>query len=223
MKRRILVVDDEPNIRLSFRYGLLSEEWEVEEAASGAEAVEKAAQGGAFDLMLLDLRMPGLDGIQVLQRLQEQQLRLPAVMVSAHATTDTVIQAIQRGTLDFLTKPVTPEQLRSAIREVLERFDFARAHERSIVDGHPLSDAEKLKLAKYYVFERRYDEAEQLFQQLVEGPHQEESLLMLGILSEIGGNFKGAEAHYTKVLNPSLDDWKDKTKSRSLFEHLSGG
>ena len=222
MKRRILVVDDEPNIRLSFRYGLLSEEWEVEEAASGAEAVTKATQS-PFDLMLLDLRMPGLDGIQVLQRLQEQQVRLPAVMVSAHATTDTVIQAIQRGTLDFLTKPVTPEQLRSAIREVLERFDFARAHERSTVDGRPLSDEEKLKLAKYYVFQRRYEEAEQLFHQLVDGPHQEESLLMLGILSEIGGNFKGAEAHYTKVLNPSLEDWKDKSKSRSLFEHLSGG
>ena len=222
MKRRILVVDDEPNIRLSFRYGLLSEEWEVEEAASGTEAVAKAGQS-PFDLMLLDLRMPGLDGIQVLQRLQEQQLRLPAVMVSAHATTDTVIQAIQRGTLDFLTKPVTPEQLRSAIREVLERFDFARAHERSTVDRRPLTDEEKLKLAKYYVFERRYEEAEKLFLQLAEGPHQEEALLMLGILSEIGGNFKGAEAHYTKVLNPSLEGWKEKTKSRSLFEHLSGG
>jgi len=221
MKRRILVVDDEPNIRLSFRYGLLSDEWEVEEAASGAEAVAKASQT-PFDLMLLDLRMPGLDGIQVLQKLNEKQVRVPAVMVSAHATTDTVIQAIQRGTLDFLTKPVTPDQLRSAIREVLERFDFARAHERSTIDSRPLSDEEKLKLAKFYVFEQRYDEAEGIFHMLVEGPHQEEALLMLGILSEISGNFKGAEAHYTKVLKPG-EDGRSAAKSRSLFEHLSGG
>ncbi len=93
MTKRILVVDDQPNIRLSYRYGLLSDEWQVEEASSGTDAVAKLL-GSPFDLMLIDLRMPGLDGIQVLQKLQDHKIRLPAILVSAHATTDTVIQSI---------------------------------------------------------------------------------------------------------------------------------
>ncbi|MDE1171126.1 MAG: response regulator [Verrucomicrobium sp.] len=99
MTKRILVVDDEPNIRLSFRYGLLSDAWQVEEAANGMEAVEKARKA-PYDVMLIDLRMPGMDGLQTLAKLQEAGLRIPAVMVSAHATTDTVLQAVRLGTLD---------------------------------------------------------------------------------------------------------------------------
>lgn len=226
MNKRLLVVDDEPNIRLSFRYGLLSDDWEVDEAPSGAEAVSKATEasrdGHPYDLLLLDLRMPGLDGLQVLKKLHEGGIRVPAIMVSAHATTDTVLQAIQGGTLDFLTKPVTPDQLRSAIRDVLERFEYARGHR----DPHrPPTPDEKLKLAKYAVFEERYPEAIALLLDLVDGPHREEASLYLGILCEITGDFSHAENHYLKVLRPSVTDddaWKDASQARWLFERLSG-
>ena len=222
MSRRILVVDDEPNIRLSFRYGLLSDEWEVEEASSGADAIAKA-QAMSYDLMLLDLRMPGIDGIQVLQRLNERNIRIPAILVSAHATTDTVIQAIERGTLDFLTKPVTPDQLRSAIREVLERFDFVRAREAGQADSRPLSDGEKLKLAKYDIFQRRYQDAEKLLRTLGAGDEAEEAFLLLGILSEIRGDFQGAEAHYSQVVQSGPNERKDGSRTGWLFEQLGGG
>ncbi len=226
MHKRILVIDDEPNIRLSFRYGLLSDEWEVDEAPSGTEAVAKAiaaaGDGNGYDLLLLDLRMPGLDGLQVLKKLHEAGLRIPAILVSAHATTDTVLQAIQGGTLDFLTKPVTPEQLRNAIREVLERFDYAKLPRDP---QRPLTPDEKLKQAKYHVFREQYPEAVALLLELADGPHREEASLLLGILCEITGDFSHAEDHYLQVLKPADVDeqsWRDASQARWLFERLSG-
>ncbi len=226
MSKRILVIDDEPNIRLSFRYGLLSDEWEVDEAPSGADAVAKARTaaeaGHAYDLLLLDLRMPGLDGLQVLQKLHEAGIRVPAILVSAHATTDTVLQAIHCGTLDFLTKPVTPDQLRTTIREVMDRFDFARG----AMSDRPLTEEERLKLGKYRIFEERYADAVTLFQGFSPGPQAEEAGLMLGILCEITGDFSHAENHYLKALRPAAatddDAWRDASQERWLFERLSG-
>ncbi|MDE1171127.1 MAG: hypothetical protein PW734_07970 [Verrucomicrobium sp.] len=118
---------------------------------------------------------------------------------------------------------MTPEQLRASLQEVLGRFDFSRA--LPLAPGRPFTAAEKLQLAKYHVFENRYKEARELLQQLIDGGgHQEEALLLLGILCEISQDFSGAEDYYLRVLRPSVpsSEWKDPSRARWLFEHLSG-
>lgn len=116
----ILVVDDEPTLRMAFAFALKEEGVEVEEAPNGAEALAKHAER-PFDLILMDLRMPALNGLETLARLREQGDRCPVVLCSAHLTAEDVLLALRHGVVDFLSKPVDLERLRQAKADVLEQ------------------------------------------------------------------------------------------------------
>jgi DNA-binding response OmpR family regulator len=117
---RILIVDDEPNVRLVFRTALESAGHRVDEAGDGDEALARLAEA-RFDLVLLDLRMPRGDGMETLRKVREQGRRVPVVIVTAHGSIPDAVAAMKLGAIDFLTKPLTPEALRRAAAEVLER------------------------------------------------------------------------------------------------------
>ncbi len=129
-KRKVLVVDDEPTLRLGFAYALSSRTMTVETAASGRHALEKFAGGGAdFDLLILDLRMPGLDGVEVIEALRDQGISIPIVLCSISLHSNTALRAIRRGVVDFLLKPVRPVDLRQMVGSVIHpgRQPLARA------------------------------------------------------------------------------------------------
>ena len=126
---RILLVDDDRAFRISTSTLLREEGYPVVEAANGQEAVE-ALKGGGFDLILLDLRMPGVDGIQLVEVLRRWGEAIPILMISGFGTVETAVKALHTGADDFLTKPVEPDVLTGKVADLLEKRPSLR-------DGSP--------------------------------------------------------------------------------------
>jgi len=118
--RRLLLVDDDRTFRLSTAALLRQDGHEVVEAADGTAAVEKLRKE-RFDLILLDLRMPGLDGIGIVEVLRTWGDDTPILMISGFGTVDTAVNALHTGADDFLTKPVEPDVLSARVESLLSR------------------------------------------------------------------------------------------------------
>lgn len=106
----ILIVDDELVVRDSLKDWLEDEGFRVDTAESGAEALENLTKE-SFNLMLLDIKMPGMDGVEVLKRSREINPELPVVMMTAYATVETAVEAMKIGAMDYLMKPFDPNSL----------------------------------------------------------------------------------------------------------------
>lgn len=118
-KLRILVVDDEPTLRLGFAYALSGRGTEVETAATGRIAVDRISSS-RFDIIVLDLRMPDLDGIGVIRFLRGKGCVTPIILCSAALSPHAALEAIRYGVVDFLLKPVRPIDLRQAVDFVIQ-------------------------------------------------------------------------------------------------------
>ena len=119
-KGLILIVDDEPNVRLVFRTALESTGYSVSEVEDGASALDRLEESPA-DLVLLDLKMPGIGGMETLRRLRDAGNDVPVVIVTAHGSIPDAVQAMKYGAIDFLSKPLRPEALRKVVGEVFRR------------------------------------------------------------------------------------------------------
>jgi DNA-binding NtrC family response regulator len=105
MSKRILIVDDEPNVRLSYRAVLEAERYVVEEANSAAAGLEKLV-AGHFDLAILDMRMPEMNGLDLLAKMRERGLPTPTIMITAYGDLPHAVRAVKLGAIDFLQKPL---------------------------------------------------------------------------------------------------------------------
>ena len=118
MKHNILIVDDEENIRLSLKGGLEDEGYQIVLAASGEEAF-KVLEQTEVDLLLLDIWMPGMDGLTVLERLKKDLPSLPVIIMTGHGSIDTAVRATRLGALDFIEKPLDLNKLIITIANAL--------------------------------------------------------------------------------------------------------
>jgi two-component system, NtrC family, nitrogen regulation response regulator NtrX len=123
MKTRILVVDDEAAIRESLRMILEYEGYGFVSAASGQEGIA-LVQRDRPDLVLLDIKMPAMDGMEVLRKLRALDDTLPVVMISGHGTTSTAVDAIKSGALDFLDKPLSSERVIVTLQNALKQQEL---------------------------------------------------------------------------------------------------
>jgi two-component system response regulator AtoC len=117
----ILVADDDAPTRELLRTVLEEEGYQVSEAASGQEALE-AIKAGAYDLVLLDMRMPGMTGMDVLKQLREKQGEVPVILMTAHGSPNTAIQASSLGAYGYITKPFELEDVLQQIHRYFERL-----------------------------------------------------------------------------------------------------
>ncbi len=141
-KKRILVVDDEESHRLMLRAVLRDEGYEVAEAADGVEAL-RAVEQEPFDLVLMDIRMTSMGGIEALREIRRVSPLLPVIIMTAYASVKTAVEALKAGAFDYLTKPLDIDELKIIIAKGLEyyhlhqenralkerlgdRFDFSR-------------------------------------------------------------------------------------------------
>ncbi len=142
---RVLVTDDEMGMRLGIvrvlsDYTVSSPEIEgeirfvLEQAETGEQALERIARGG-IDLLLLDHKMPGISGLDVLDELSKQGRNLLTVMITAYASMDSAVAAAKRGAYDFLAKPFTPIELRNTVRKAAVRLVLARQVRRLAAEG----------------------------------------------------------------------------------------
>jgi DNA-binding response OmpR family regulator len=118
----VLIVDDEPNVRLMLRTALESVGYDVTEAEDGHAALDRlGGMSSRPDLILLDLKMPRSDGMEVLRGLRAMGNIVPVVILTAHGSIPDVVLAMKLGAIDFLAKPITPEALRRVVSEVIAR------------------------------------------------------------------------------------------------------
>ena len=124
MPFRVLVVDDETAIREAIRMTLEYENYRVDEARSGQEGIDKATKT-PYDAILLDIKMPVLDGIEVLENLKEQRVPTPVIMVSGHGDISTAVECTKRGAFDFLEKPLNRDKLLLSVRNAVRQQKLA--------------------------------------------------------------------------------------------------
>ncbi len=119
----ILVIDDEKPIRDTLKEILEYEEHKVETATDGYEGLEKA-KATHYDIILCDIKMPNMDGIEVLEKLMENSPDVPVIMISGHGSIETAVEALKKGAYDFIEKPLELNRLLVTIRNALERKDL---------------------------------------------------------------------------------------------------
>jgi two-component system NtrC family response regulator len=117
--KTVLLIDDDDSLRRVVEYNLREEGYRVLTAGDGATGLQ-AFQGETVDLVLTDVRMPEMDGLELLTRLKAMQPDLPVVMLTAHGTIDSAVEAMKLGASDYLRKPFNREQLKAAVRKALE-------------------------------------------------------------------------------------------------------
>jgi len=224
---RILIVDDEPNVRLVFRTALESVGYAVAEVEDGASALEWLA-GSAADVVLLDLQMPRVGGMEVLRRLRELGNDVPVVIITAHGSIPDAVQAMKLGAIDFLTKPLNPEPLRQVVAAVILRHSEESAAPKLeqepspdwAPNGRPAPTVVTLGPAvidltavKRALNRREFDRAfEGLEEALVLAPESAEAHTLMGVLRESMGQAHAAYHAYKLALEadpqyrPALDN-----------------
>jgi DNA-binding NtrC family response regulator len=117
---RIMIVDDEAVVRRSLGGWLTEEGYHVDTAASGKEALEALGRDD-WDIFLIDIKMPGIDGLELQRRIQEHHPEATVIIMTAYASVDTAVEAMKQGAYDYIVKPFDPENLGNLIRKAAER------------------------------------------------------------------------------------------------------
>ena len=131
MKYRLLVADDEKNIREGLAAGLELDGHDVDTAADGNEAL-KRFQKGDIDLVITDLKMPGLSGDELLKKIQNESPGTPVIILTGHGTVEAAVDAMHFGAWDFLTKPVNLDQLSYLVKQALDNRELVLKHRRLV-------------------------------------------------------------------------------------------
>ena len=201
MNKRVLIVDDEPNVRLSYRAVLEAEGYGVEEANSAATALEKLVVSH-FDLAILDLRMPEVDGLDLLAQMRKRGLSTPAVMITAYGELPNAVKAIKLGAIDFLQKPLTPDQLRQIVAEIIARHEDRQAPTEIEAKDY----AYHLREAKRAIKQRDFETAKRSLRNALHlDDHSAEGFNLAGVVAELSGDFKIATRYYEQALRINKD------------------
>lgn len=127
---KILIIDDEKPIRRALREILEYEKFEVDEAEDGPSGLEKALKSN-FDVILCDIKMPKMDGMEVLENILKEGVQTPVVMISGHGNIDTAVEAIKKGAFDFIQKPLDLNRILVTIRNAMDKSELV--HETKIL------------------------------------------------------------------------------------------
>lgn len=193
----VLVVDDEKNIRLTLRESLKTLDLDVDAAVNGEEALEMMRQK-PYELMLLDLKMPGMDGIEVLRRLRELSAKTAVILLTAHGTVESAVEAMKLGAVDFLQKPFAPQEIRDVVSQALER--------RKRREEKPSDYEFFLASARGHIQDRLFDTAvEDLKTAISINPDRAEAFNLLGAICELQRDESGARRYYRTAY------WVDQT------------
>jgi two-component system, NtrC family, response regulator AtoC len=123
-KKQILVVDDEPNLRRVLSALLVRDDYDVATAEDGAQALEILNEHH-IDMVITDLRMPKIDGMELLRRALAMDPELPVVIITAHGTVDNAVEALKTGAFDYITKPFDQTEVRTIVKKALRTRDLA--------------------------------------------------------------------------------------------------
>ena len=202
-KAKILVVDDDKNIRRTITMALESLDYFIQTAFDGKDAMMQLTKD-EYDLIITDLKMPGMNGMELLQQAIAKYPNIRIVLISAHGTVDNAVEAMKLGAVDFLQKPFTPKELRNLVYSVLDT-EGSEAETESEYKAN-------LKSAKKLARKRQFDNAiSQAKKAIGLDPSNPEAFDFLGQLQETLGDFDNARKSYRAAisLDPTYQPAKD--------------
>jgi DNA-binding NtrC family response regulator len=190
--KNILIVDDEKNIRLTMSHSLKSLGVQVQTAADGEEALRELSKNH-FNLVFLDLKMPGMEGMEVLRHIKENWPGTPVIIITAHGTIEIELEAMKLGAVDLIQKPFNPAEIRGLAELVLNRGSL---------DKEKVADYTSfIELAKRYISERDFATARELTKKAISfDPSMPEAYNLLGVLLEIDHQSLEAQKFYRAAL-----------------------
>lgn len=218
MSKRILIVDDEPNVRLSYRVTLETEGLAVREADCAARALEQFSCEH-FDLAILDMRMPEMDGLDLLAEMRKRGFKTPTVIITAYGDIPHAVRAMQLGAIDFLQKPLTPEALRNLVSEILARHLVEEQQEARpqlpIPDDFVSQLSEAKRLLNLQVFEEAWNH---LARALELDPKSPDALNLAGVFFEMQEDFDRARKLYGSAIKYGPYYEPAQQNMRRIFE-----
>ena len=193
MPAEILLVDDDPNTRLNFRTALELEGYKILEAGSVGRALELLTES-AVALVILDIRMPGVGGLELLARIVESRIDVPVIIATAHGDVTQAVRAMKLGATDFLPKPIHPANLRNVVAEVIN----ARVHKQQLVieafRTHIVAAKRCLNLRAFAKAELHLSNALKINDKSVE------ALNLSGVLAESVKDYDRARKYYGRAI-----------------------
>ena len=214
MKKLILIVDDEPNVRLGYRITLETEGFEVCEANGATEALEALATQ-FFDLVILDMRMPEMDGLDLLAKMRAEHLDVPTVIITAYGDVPNAVRAMKLGAIDFLQKPLTPEMLRRIVNDVIVRH-APLTPERSDFYAH-------LAAAKRLINLQDFAKASEHVKRALACADSAEACNMAGVLFEMNEDYENAKKYYGQAIAFDKNYEPAQQNMRRIFELFNFG
>ncbi len=192
-QKQILVVDDEKNIRLTMAQSLEPLGMPVRTAVNGEEALQVLGED-LFGLVFLDLKLPGMDGLDVLRRIKDRWPKIRVVIITAHGTIQSAVDAMKLGAVDFIQKPFSPGEIREIATKVVEREAL---DEENATDYGAL-----MELAKRHITDRSFDAAREVTRRAIANdPAQPGAYNLYGALLEIKGDRLEAQKFYRAALD----------------------
>ena len=190
--RSVLIVDDEIYIRMTLSFALEKLNFSVDTAASGTEALKKLAER-SYAVMLLDLRIPGMDGMEVLKRVPEIRPEVKVVIITAYGSVEAAVEAMKLGAVDFLQKPFDPEEVRKLVSSLLDQSSQETSRDREY-EGY-------LELASKRIGKGEFDAARVYAHKAISiNSNRPEAYNLLGGLYEARSNRLEAEKNYRVAL-----------------------
>ncbi len=188
---RVLVVDDDNNIRLTVTKCLGDAGHNVDAAVDGHHALDKISEN-EYDVVLLDMKLPDIDGLEILRRAQGRPAAF--VMITGYGTVETAVEAMKLGAVDYLRKPFTPDEIRAVVSAVAERF-------RTRAEDASRSFEECLEYAKRLITEQKWDDAYiYLRKAITMEPRKPEPYNLIGVMLEMQGDKTEALKMYRAAL-----------------------
>jgi DNA-binding response OmpR family regulator len=212
--KRILIVDDEPNVRLNYRITLELEGYQVDETGLSTEALKKV-KVDKFDLVILDMRMPRMGGLDLLAAMRAQRVTTPAIIITAFSDVPNAVRAIQLGASDFLQKPLRPEDLRRVVEEVFARNEQSGKRpeiadfERSASEARRLMQSGDLGAAKGHVLHA-----------IELNTNSPDTFNLAGELAERSGDIERARKLFEAAIKLDGDNAPAKQGLRRVFQAL---
>lgn len=221
----ILVVDDEANIRMLVSLALSSVGHTVEEAADGNKTLEILAHRTP-DIVILDLSMPGLDGIETLERIRQmpQKKRPRVIVLTAYGSIPTAVRATRLGAMDFLEKPVSPDELREAVDTVLAEPLALSAAQPASSNALAGGYEEVLERVCKSMRAARFTDAETLLMKAADLGHKDARYFnLLGVLYEVQHQWTLARKFYGKAMHADKHYQPAEINLRRLYELFTFG
>lgn len=213
MAKKILIIDDEKNIRNTLSHSLESEQYEINTAVNGEDGIKKFKEDN-YNLVLLDMKMPGMDGVETLSKLKEIDRQVTVIMITAYGTVETAVESMKLGACDYLRKPFSPDEIRKVVDQVLGRQDL-QEEELNDFDSY-------VQFAKSCITDKKYDKAAEYLRKAISlNANNPEPFNLLGVLLELEHQVNEAQKQYRAALalDPTYKPAQDNLERTAKIDY----